>query len=297
MVPRPISRTEFQQAPPGTWEVVGEEGPVVWVVPAKEPPPQFPWEASPVSVGHDDGSAIARLARVVVPPYVRVKSGQVQRVEGYTYERRGGSSIERLQKAIGGGPSFKVEVPGDLPFAKKVDVEDQRPKGQPPLHVDPVVLEEVGKAVGIDPDKVKQVKLRFRPLSVLGSQGLTQSLGGGVYRVVVGVKPVKPGETYSERARYVVNNSLVHEMRHVAQFQGAKIEHLPDEQFGGANLQHAKAFGYVDGEVEAQAFGRLAWPGDPALKPLPKSLQAKFPGQRPGKALWAVSFEEPGGGA
>jgi hypothetical protein len=45
-------------------------------------------------------SSLARLARIVVPPYVRVRDGHVQRVEGYTYERKGGAIAALRSKVL-----------------------------------------------------------------------------------------------------------------------------------------------------------------------------------------------------
>lgn len=56
--------------------------------------------------------AIARLTRVVVPPHIRVRDGQVQHVDGYVYERKGGRSpLEVLEGKVPKGPRLLFESP------------------------------------------------------------------------------------------------------------------------------------------------------------------------------------------
>ena len=45
------------------------------------------------------GSSLVKLTRVVVPPHIRVVKGRVQRVEGYTYDRRSARTFRQAVKA------------------------------------------------------------------------------------------------------------------------------------------------------------------------------------------------------
>jgi GNAT superfamily N-acetyltransferase len=166
----------------------------------------------------------------------------------------------------------------------KADIEDQRKHGKQPIHLDTDKFEAAATAAGIDISKVKSLKLRFRDLGE--EQGVTTDLGGGNYRVVVGIKPKK---AYEDRHLYVVNNSLVHELRHVAQYQnGNTVQYKATKQEYEAEApQHAKEGGYIKLEAEAQMFGRLAWHGDPAKKPLGPLGQDKA---HQGKTVWAIGF-------
>lgn len=253
---------------------------------------------------------VAKLTRVVVPSHVRHQDGELVRVKTYTYTRRGGGTATATAgrndlgagsrvaaKPLSPGTGTEVTLPfpqemhAESSFVDKIDIADQRKDASVALDIDAAKLDHIADVVGIDKTKIKSIKLRFRNLHVVGSQGVTSPLGDGNYRVVVGVKPNKT----SPGAHYVANNSLVHEMRHVAQMQHgnttsydlteAKAEHT------AANLQHAEQFGYMDMEIEAQLFGRLAWEGDPAKKPT-YSVGADHPYE--GQQVWAMSLSDTG---
>jgi hypothetical protein len=214
---------------------------------------------------------------VVVPAHLRLQDGKVVQVEGYSYERAGVGPLSSLRTAT-------ATAPAPTSLLAKTDIEDQRKPGAPPIHLDADRFEAAATAVGIDISKVNSIKLRFRDLGQ--HQGVTQNLGGGNFRVVVGIKR-KPA--YEDRHLYVVNNSLVHELRHVTQMQnGNTVEYKATKQEYEAEApQHAKAGGYIKMEAEAQMFGRLAWPGDPAKKPLGPLGQDKA---HHGKTVWAIGF-------
>jgi hypothetical protein len=214
---------------------------------------------------------------VVVPAHLRLQDGKVVQVEGYSYERAGAGPLSSLRATT-------VTAPAPSSLLAKTDIEDQRKPGAPPIHLDADRFEAAATAVGIDISKVNSIKLRFRDLGQ--HQGVTQNLGGGNFRVVVGIKR-KPA--YEDRHLYVVNNSLVHELRHVTQMQnGNTVEYKATKQEYEAEApQHAKAGGYIKMEAEAQMFGRLAWPGDPAKKPLGPLGQDKA---HHGKTVWAIGF-------
>lgn len=98
-----------------------------------------------------------------------------------------------------------------------IDIQDQRPADSiPVLQFDHDMVEAYCAVAGIDLPKVKSLKIRFRAGS--GPYGYTNDLGGGRYRVVINIRYKKVA--LSEAARYVVNNTLLHELRHVAQMQG-----------------------------------------------------------------------------
>ena len=199
-------------------------------------------EAEVVSKSSPLSLLTAKLTHVVVPPYLRVEDGKVIQVAGYEYDRAGPGPMSSLRTAT-------VTGPAPTSLLAKADIQDQRKHGKQPIHLDADKFEAAAIAVGIDIGKVKSLKVRFRDLSQ--HQGVTQNLGDGNFRVVVGIKPK---DKYEDRHLYVVNNSLVHELRHVTQMQkGNTTEYLASkEDFAAANLQHAKQGGYVKMEAEAQ---------------------------------------------
>ena len=131
-----------------------------------------------------------------------------------------------------------------------VDVRDGRPAGATPLMVDADALDATISAAGVTVSASTVIKLRLRPQAKPGQQGSTRRLGADQYRIVIHVAP-KP--VFGDHHLYVVNNSVLHELRHVAQMQ-----HDPDyvASYAHENL----TVGYTDNkyEVEARYWGRLA---------------------------------------
>lgn len=105
-------------------------------------------------------------------------------------------------------------------------------------------------------------------------QGMARRRADGTFHVTIGI--VKKA-AYEDRHHYVANNSLLHELRHVAQMQA-------DPNFIAAYKKAIKAVGYQANpyELEARYFGRLAdhtgkkdtGPAGPAMGPM----------------VWAVRF-------
>lgn len=91
----------------------------------------------------------------------------------------------------------------------EITYQDQRKSGVE-ISVDLDTLYILADKAGV-PDGTK-IKLRLRDTN--GPYGLTQPTSEG-YRVVLNIRYSK--NQLSEDARYVVNNTLLHELRHVAQ--------------------------------------------------------------------------------
>lgn len=105
-------------------------------------------------------------------------------------------------------------------------------------------------------------------------QGVARRVGPEAFEVTISVA----GKAhYEDRHHYVINNSLCHELRHVAQMQA-------DENFAAKYAAASKKVGYGRNpyEVEARFYGRLAdhtgtkntGPAGPAM----------------GELLWAIAL-------
>lgn len=92
----------------------------------------------------------------------------------------------------------------------KITYQDQRKDKSTDLTIDQDVLRELAEIAGITEGTL--VKVRVRDGN--GPYGFTAPCTGG-YRVVLNVRYGKP--ELSAAARYVVNNTLLHELRHVGQ--------------------------------------------------------------------------------
>lgn len=133
-----------------------------------------------------------------------------------------------------------------------VDLRDDRPAGAAPLSADADGLDAALAAAGVTVGPETEIRLRLRPQTHPGEQGSTKRIGPDAYRVIVHVA-AKP--SFAERHLYVVNNSLVHELRHVHQLQ-------QDPGFEAAYAHQNATVGYAANsyEVEARYYGRLADP-------------------------------------
>ena len=133
-----------------------------------------------------------------------------------------------------------------------VDFCDDRPTGAPPLAVDTDRLDAALHAAGVTVGPYTEIRLRLRPQTEPGQQGSTQKIGPDAYRIVIHVadKPV-----FTDQHLYVLNNSVLHELRHVHQ-------HQHDLDFNAAYAHQTLTVGYAanDYEVEARYYGRLADP-------------------------------------
>lgn len=119
----------------------------------------------------------------------------------------------------------------------EINYTDQRKDKATEITVDMDTLYILAEKAGI-PDGTK---IRFRLRDGNGPYGFTSKLGENEYRVVINLRYDKP--QLSESAQYVVNNTVLHELRHVAQ----------GEESGWHSLS-----GAYEGwsETEAREYGR-----------------------------------------
>ena len=117
-----------------------------------------------------------------------------------------------------------------------VDLRDDRPAGAPPLTVDATRFDVALHAAGVTVAPHTEIRLRLRAQTHPGQQGSTKRIGPDGLRVVVHVAD-KP--SLADRHLYVVNNSLLHELRHVAQLQ-------QDPDFEAAYAHQNATVGYAD---------------------------------------------------
>ena len=89
--------------------------------------------------------------------------------------------------------------------------QDQRKNPTTEITADLDGLHILAEKAGI-PDGT-EVRIRLR--SDDGPYGYTTQIAQGVYRVVINIRKKK--NALSEGAQYVVNNTMLHELRHVAQ--------------------------------------------------------------------------------
>lgn len=98
-----------------------------------------------------------------------------------------------------------------------IDIADQRKNANTILKIDEDVIEAYCGMAGVDMAETGTLKIRFRNGG--GPYGFAKKISGG-YRIVINVRYKK---TYlSPEASYVVSNTLLHEIRHIAQMQGPK---------------------------------------------------------------------------
>lgn len=140
-----------------------------------------------------------------------------------------------------------------------------------PLALSVDALEAAMAVVGVDVTADLAIRLLVKDGDG-GQQGSMVQTGPESFDVTV---RVAKKDSYEDRHHYVMNNSLAHELRHVAQAQA-------DPGFAARYTAATRRFGYQQNpyEVEARFYGRLAdhmgakdtGPAGPAL----------------GKALWAL---------
>lgn len=167
---------------------------------------------------------------------------------------------------------FTVEPAPPIRASGAVDLRDDRPAGSAPLEIDADGLDAALEAAGVTTGPSTDIRLRLRAQSQPGEQGSTKRVGPDAYRVVI---HVAEKATLEDRHLYVVNNSLLHELRHLHQLQ-------QDSDFEAAYSHHTLAVGYANNpyEVEARYYGRLA---DPA------GVKDTGPaGIHLGKAVWGL---------
>jgi hypothetical protein len=212
--------------------------------------------------------SLAKLSQIDVRPHVRLIDGKLVKVKGH---RR----IADISQGDFSPAQLKTAADKDSQVHPNVNFEDQRKKG-PPLRVDPDALHAAMEAAGVKITPDLKIRLRLRDQNSAGTdQGLTQRLGPNEFRVVVKVAN-KP--QFKPHHLYILNNSLVHEFRHVRQEQD-------DPQFGQKYAQQNLTVGYGKNkyEIEAREYGRLADPtGERSYKGLPKGLKIL------GEAIWGL---------
>jgi hypothetical protein len=173
------------------------------------------------------GDALVKLAKMFVPGYPRVVDGKVQHVDGYWREA------------------------GDIDPASAVDFQDYRKDKSIPLKIDKKALSKAMEAVGIKTTPNTKIRLRlWSASSKHGTYGQTQQIGPDEYRVVV---RVLSGKGTKDSHFYVMNNSLLHELRHVTQMQS-------DPNHQANYVMQNMTVGYSDNvyEIDGRYYGRLA---------------------------------------
>lgn len=206
-----------------------------------------------------DSAVVALAAKVYVHGYVR----------------EGNVHVKPHWRGLGHPGIFDV-TPDTEAVHKAVNFKDQRTHGAP-LHVDYEALGRSLNAAGVVLTPQTKIKLRLRDQHGSG-QGFTKKLSDGPdsYRVVIEVAN-KPA--FKEHHLYIVNNSLTHEFRHIAQ-------HQADAAMQGKYVAENMTVGYGANkyEKEARYYGHLADEtgvkdtGPDLPKPLGKSLWALVPG-------------------
>lgn len=130
-----------------------------------------------------------------------------------------------------------------------IDIQDQRPAGSVPvLHIDTDLVEAYCAIAGVDLTTGETIKIRFRSGS--GPYGTTSMTSTG-YRIVINIRYKKVA--LSEAASYVVSNTLLHELRHVAQAQETEWA-LLDPAYNGWSETDARKYGRkVKGQSDMMA--------------------------------------------
>lgn len=119
----------------------------------------------------------------------------------------------------------------------RISIQDQRKGTVPSLHIDQDLVEAYCGMAGVDLSDQGTLKIRFRDGS--GPYGTTSQTSDG-YRVVINIRYSKL--TLSPNASYVVSNTLLHELRHVAQGQEKGWKAL-DPDYNGWSETEAREYG------------------------------------------------------
>lgn len=178
-----------------------------------------------------------------------------------------GSDSAKTHEAFTVGPAEPARA------SDAVHVRDDRPPGSTAVHIDADALDVALNATGVAVGPHTVIKVRLRPQNTPGQQGSARRLGPDEYRVVVHVAD-KP--KFDDHHLYVINNSLLHELRHVAQMQND-----PDHELHYAHENVSVGYAENKYEVEARHYGRLAdHTGDKPTGPAGTHL---------GGSCWALS--------
>lgn len=153
-----------------------------------------------------------------------------------------GSGAHKGHEAITLVPTFNHEEA--LAVARDddttVNIQDQRSVKTTKVSMSEAAIRAYCDIAAVDLSTAGELKIRLRDHP--GPYGFTQALTNGGFRVVLNV--IYDKEVLSEAARYVLSNTLLHELHHVAQAQ----------QMGWGSLDPSH-----DGwsETEAREYGRL----------------------------------------
>lgn len=113
---------------------------------------------------------------------------------------------------------------------------DQRKDTTTEISVNMDALQTLADKAGI-PDGT-EVRVRLRDGN--GPYGFTSQIGANAYRVVINLRYSKAN--LSDAAQYVVNNTLLHELRHVAQGQESGWQALSGA-YEGWSEKEAREYG------------------------------------------------------
>lgn len=157
-----------------------------------------------------------------------------------------------------------------------VDIKDTRKASRiakAPLVFDREAVEIAMAVCGVEVGPETCIKLRVTDESSKGEAGYTRRIGPDAF--IVKVRVLKK-DTYTDVHTYVINNSLVHELRHVAQMQA-----LPGFEAAYAVETAAKGYRANAFEADAREHGRLADHTGTKTSAAGKPL---------GKTLWALNI-------
>jgi hypothetical protein len=156
-----------------------------------------------------------------------------------------------------------------------IDIKDTRKASRiakAPLTFDRDAAEIILAVTGVEVGPETTIKLRITD-QAKGQQGYARRIGPDAF--LVKIRVAKQAQ-YGDSHHYVLNNSLVHELRHVAQMQVTPGFEQAYALETGTKGYRANAF-----EAEAREFGRLA---DHT------GTKTSTKGKPMGKALWALNF-------
>ncbi len=126
----------------------------------------------------------------------------------------------------------------------EITYSDQRKSKRTGIDLDLDTLYILADKAGI-PDGT-EVRVRLRDGN--GPYGFTSHLGNNTYRVVLNIRYTKL--VLSEAAQYVVNNTLLHELRHVAQGQESGWKALSGSYDGWSETEAREYGRTIKGESE-----------------------------------------------
>lgn len=155
-----------------------------------------------------------------------------------------------------------------------VDIKDTRKASRiakAPLVFDREAVEIAMAVCGVEVGPETCIKLRITD-AAKGQQGYARRIGPDAFLVKI---RVAKKDTYTDVHTYVINNSLVHELRHVAQMQVT-----PGFEAAYAAETAAKGYRANAFEADAREHGRLA---DHT------GTKTSAAGQPMGKLLWALN--------